>query len=92
MNARILKSSHPDAGFLETRGVLNRPIWSKAVPRFCWHYESSETCYFPEGEVLVTPDGGTPPRRGVKAIGDVFAGRSCIREIRQAVRKHYRFD
>lgn len=91
MNAEIIKISHPAPEFLEEHGVLNWPIWSKDVSSFPWHYQSSETCYFLEGEVLVTPDGGTPLRMG-KGEWVVFpAGMRCMWRVLKTVRKHYRF-
>jgi len=91
MSAEIVKLSHPTPEFLEAHSVMSWPIWSKDVSSFPWYYESSETCYFLEGEVRVTPHGGTPLRMG-KGDWVVFpAGMSCTWEILQAVRKHYRF-
>lgn len=37
-------------------------IWSKEVSSFPWQYDATEICYFLEGEVLVTPEGGVTIR------------------------------
>jgi DNA polymerase-4 len=61
----------PDEAQLEKEGVRSWPIWTKEESEFPWSYDSSETCYFLEGDVIVTPDGGEPVHVGA---GD---GRSC---------------
>ncbi len=73
-------------------GVFAWPIWEKEVSTFPWTYEANETCYFLEGDVVVTPDGGEPVQMG-KGDRVIFpAGMSCTWEIRAAVKKHYSFD
>lgn len=68
------------------------PIWTKEASRFPWTYDSQETCYFLEGDVTVTPDGGAPVRMGRGDMATFAAGLSCTWEIHAPVRKHYRFD
>jgi len=82
---------HPAAAQLQELGVHQWPIWTKEVSTFPWTYDSEETCYFLEGEVLVTPDGGAPVHMGAGDLVTFPAGMSCTWEIRQAVRKHYLF-
>jgi uncharacterized cupin superfamily protein len=81
----------PSEERLQQLGVRGWPIWTKEASTFPWTYDSSETCYLLEGEVLVTPEGGEPVR---VARGDLVtfpAGMSCTWEVRQPVRKHYTF-
>jgi hypothetical protein len=81
----------PSEERLEQLGVRGWPIWTKETSTFPWTYDSPETCYLLEGEVLVTPEGGEPVR---VARGDLVtfpAGMSCTWEVRQPVRKHYTF-
>lgn len=83
---------HLDAEELDARGVYDWPIWEKEVSRFPWTYDSAESCYLIEGEVIVTPDGGEPV---TLCKGDYVCfpeGMSCIWDIRSPVKKHYRFD
>ena len=71
--------------------LLNWPIWTKEVSEFPWVYDEQETCYFLEGEVVVTPSGGEPVSIGK---GDLVAfpkGMSCTWKIIKSVRKHYKF-
>jgi uncharacterized cupin superfamily protein len=82
----------PSESRLSDLDVGSWPIWSCDVSNFPWSYESKETCYLLEGEVMVTPDGGEPVIiRGGDLV--VFpAGMSCRWNVLKAVRKHYRFD
>jgi hypothetical protein len=41
-------------------GCRARPIWEKEVSAFPWSYDEPETCLILEGDVEVTPDGGSP--------------------------------
>lgn len=72
-------------------GVRQWPLWEHPVARFPWTYDAEEICYFLEGEVIVTPEGGAPVTMGRGDLVTFPAGMSCTWEIRQAVRKHYAF-
>jgi uncharacterized cupin superfamily protein len=74
----------PTAERLAALGVPGWPTWTKEV-------SSPETCYFLEGDVLVTPTGGAPVRVGKGDLVTFPAGMACTWEVRAAVRKHYRF-
>jgi uncharacterized protein len=76
---------------LAALGVENWPIWTKEASTFPWTYDAAETCYFLEGEVVVTPDGGAPVAMGAGDLVTFPAGLSCTWAIRRAVRKHYKF-
>lgn len=89
---QIRVESRPDAVKLQSLGVESWPIWSKEVSSFPWHYDSTETCYFLEGQVQVTPDGGEPVSMGKGDLVSFPAGMSCHWEVLTAVKKHYRFD
>jgi uncharacterized cupin superfamily protein len=72
-------------------GVKSWPIWTKEVSTFPWSYSDSETCYFLEGEVVVTPDGGEPVTVGKGDLVTFPAGMSCTWDVRQPVKKRYTF-
>ncbi|MFH1810740.1 MAG: cupin domain-containing protein [Pseudomonadota bacterium] len=76
---------------LADRDVRAWPIWTKEVSTFPWTYDEAETCYFLEGEVIVTPDGEEPVAMGQGDLVTFPAGMRCTWEIRKAVRKHYCF-
>ena len=70
--------------------IRSWPIWTKEPSTFDWHYEEPETCYFLEGEVTVTTKEGE-----VSIVqGDLVTfpkGLDCTWQVKQTVRKHYRF-
>jgi len=82
----------PAESELETKGVRSWPIWTKEESEFPWTYDSSETCYFLEGDVVVTPDGGEPVEVGAGDLVTFPKGMSCTWKVRGAVRKHYTFE
>jgi uncharacterized cupin superfamily protein len=81
----------PSEERLRELGVKGWPIWTKEESTFPWSYDSSETCYFLEGDVVVTPDGGEPVQVGKGDLVTFPSGMSCTWEIRGAVKKHYTF-
>jgi uncharacterized protein len=72
--------------------VTSWPIWQKEVSEFPWTYDMQETCYFLEGDVIVTPAGGQPVQMGKGDLVTFPAGMSCTWQILQAVKKHYCFE
>ncbi|OGT22067.1 MAG: cupin, partial [Gammaproteobacteria bacterium RBG_16_57_12] len=54
----------PDSAQLQQDGIHDWPIWTKEISKFPWTYDSNETCYFLEGDVIVTPEGGAAVRIG----------------------------
>ncbi|MBW2277105.1 MAG: cupin domain-containing protein [Deltaproteobacteria bacterium] len=82
----------PAESELESHGVRSWPIWTKEESEFPWTYDSSETCYFLEGDVVVTPDGGEPVEVGAGDLVTFPKGMSCTWTVRGAVRKHYTFE
>jgi uncharacterized cupin superfamily protein len=76
---------------LEELGVTGWPVWTKEASEFPWSYDSTETCYFLEGDVVVTPEGGDPVEVGKGDLAVFPSGMSCTWKIRKDVRKHYRF-
>ncbi len=88
----ITVESNPDPAHLESLGVLSWPTWSKEASEFPWSYDSKETCYFLEGDVVVTPDGGEPVKMGKGDFVTFPAGMSCTWKILADVNKHYQFS
>jgi hypothetical protein len=82
---------NPPAETLTKLGVQRWPIWTKEVSEFDWSYDEPETCYFLEGDVVVTPDGGEPVRVGKGDLVTFPSGMSCTWNVKKPVRKHYRF-
>ncbi len=72
-------------------GVRDWPVWSCGVSQFPWSYEEREVCYFLEGEVVVTPDGGEGVAIGAGDLVTFPEGMKCKWEVKKPVRKHYKF-
>lgn len=90
--ADIKIQRNPARDHIEGLGVPRWPIWTKEASSFPWSYDSEETCYFLEGDVTVTPDGGEPVRVGKGDLVTFPRGMSCTWDIHKDVKKHYRFD
>lgn len=88
--AKIERIPGPGEARLQALGVRDWPVWEKEVSSFPWTYDTGETCYLLEGEVIVTPEGGEPVEIRAGDLVTFPAGMSCTWEIRRPVRKHYR--
>ncbi|NET55206.1 MAG: cupin domain-containing protein [Symploca sp. SIO2E6] len=87
----IQVEQQPTQEHLNQLGVFRWPTWSKEVSEFPWTYDEQETCYFLEGDVVVTPEAGTPVSMGKGDLVTFPAGMSCTWQIKSDVRKHYQF-
>ena len=81
---------NPTEERLQELGVSGWATWTKEESEFPWSYGDDETCYFLEGEVVVTPEGGEPVTMGEGDLVTFPRGMSCTWEVRKGVRKHYR--
>lgn len=88
----IMIEHTPSQQRLDELGVSDWEIWEKAVFAFPWHYDATETCYFLQGDVVVTPEGGEPVQMGRGDLVTFPKGMSCHWDIRQAVKKHFIFE
>jgi hypothetical protein len=88
--SEIKVENRPNEERLEDLGVYDWPIWTKEVSEFPWSYDVSETCYFLEGEVVVTPEDGEPVSMGQGDLATFPEGMNCTWQVRKPVRKHYR--
>ena len=59
MASSITVTPNPDPAQLQSLGVMSWPTWGCEVSTFPWTYEEQETCLLLEGDVTVTPDGGS---------------------------------
>ncbi len=90
MEIKIEKN--PDTSKLDQLNVKKWSIWEEAESEFPWQYPETETCYILEGNVTVTPDGGTPVELEAGDLVTFPKGMSCNWKITKAIRKHYRFE
>ena len=84
--------SNPTEQRLKDLGVFTWPIWTKEVSQFPWTYDRQETCFFLEGDVIITPDNGEPVHVGKGDLVTFPMGLSCQWDIRTGVKKHYRLE
>lgn len=89
---KIIVEHQPDEKRLKELGVFSWPIWTKEVSEFPWTYDSTETCYFLEGEVEVISDSGEFVKIGKGDLVTFPKGMSCTWKVKKPVRKHYRFE
>ncbi len=89
---QILVEHKASPAKLEIMGVYEWPEWDKDVSEFDWTYDKSETCYFIDGQAIVTPDGGEPVEMGEGDLVIFPAGMRCHWKITEAVSKHYNFS
>jgi len=82
---------NPGKKRLKELGVTSWPSWTKEVSEFPWEYDEQETCYFLEGKVVITPDGGKLVKIGKGDLVTFPNGMTCTWKIKKDVRKHYRF-
>ncbi|MBF0338962.1 MAG: cupin domain-containing protein [Nitrospirae bacterium] len=85
-----IKIKKPTDKELSDMGVSKWPIWEKEVSTFDWSYDSTEMCYLLAGRVVVKTDSGEVEF----AKGDFVTfpeGLSCTWDVKEPVRKHYKF-
>jgi len=88
---KILIEHHPDEKRIQELGIRTWPIWTKEISEFPWSYDKQETCYFLEGEVLVTSDSGDSVDIGKGDLVTFPQGLTCTWRIKRNVKKHYFF-
>lgn len=89
---KIIIEHNPTPARLEQLGVSKWPTWSKEVSTFSWFFPEQEIAYILAGEVVITPDGGTPVSFGKGDLVTFPAEMSCTWEVKQALHKHYQLD
>lgn len=82
---------NPSPEKLRQLGVFGWPIWEKEESEFEWFYDTDETCYLLEGQVIVTPENGTPVEIGTGDLVTFPSSLACTWKITRRVRKHYHF-
>jgi uncharacterized cupin superfamily protein len=66
--------------------------WECEPSTFDWSYDANETAYVLEGEVTVTCPDGQKVDLGPGDLVCFPRGLSCTWEVKQKIRKVYRFD
>ena len=83
--------SSPDDSKLNLLHVFDWPIWTKEISEFPWEYDAQETCYFLEGEVIVTPENQSSIKLNKNDLVIFPSGMKCTWRILKDVKKHYKF-
>ena len=83
--------SSPSESKLQSLNVFKWPIWTKEISEFPWEYDVQETCYFLNGEVIVTPENQSPVKLNQGDLVIFPAGMKCTWKILKDVKKHYKF-
>lgn len=89
--SEIIVIKDPTKETLQQQGVFDWPVWAHEAAVFPWTYDERETCFFLEGDVVVTPENGEPVRMGKGDMVTFPQGMDCTWEIKKAVKKHYSF-
>jgi uncharacterized protein len=77
---------------LKTLKVDTWSPWECEPSTFDWSYDSNETAYILEGQVTVTCADGQKVDIGPGDLVRFPKGLSCTWEVKQKIRKIYRFD
>ncbi len=88
---KVIVEKNPSTARLDQLAVKTWNIWTKEISEFPYQYDEQEICFFLEGDVIVTPDGGEPVRFGKGDLVTFPAGMSCVWKVLKPVKKHYRF-
>ena len=88
--SRIKVDKNPEQQHLQQLQITSWPVWTKEISDFRWFYDEEETCYFLEGDVVVTTEDGQTVEVGKGDLVTFPAGMACRWQIRQNVKKHYR--
>jgi hypothetical protein len=87
MEIKIEKLSENE---IQKRGIRNWPLWEKEASCFDWYYDQTEECLLINGKVEVATKGG----KVEFGAGDFVTfprGLSCVWNIKESVKKHFRF-
>jgi len=74
----------------EKQEAENWPIWEKEKSTFQWEYDEKETCFILKGKAVVN----CPEGKVEFAAGDYIVfpqGLKCTWEIKDKIKKHYKF-
>jgi uncharacterized cupin superfamily protein len=88
---KIIVEHSPEAEKITKLGIYNWPIWTKEVSEFPWEYDVEETCYFLEGEAIITTADGDTVKLLKYDLVTFPKGMKCTWKITKNVKKHYKF-
>jgi uncharacterized protein len=74
----------------ETHEAQSWPIWEKEESTFPWEYDEKETCLILKGKATVNSAYGTI-EFGAGDYVEFPQGLKCTWEIKEKIKKHYKF-
>jgi uncharacterized protein len=74
----------------EEKAMKSCPTWEKEPSKFPWHYDEKETCLILEGEASAESPGQTV-NFGPGDLVIFPVGLDCTWNVKQKIRKHYKF-
>ena len=86
-----VKVGKPKKEELQKLGVENWPTWESGVKKFDWEYSDDETFYVLEGKVSVKTTDGEEVNFGKGDLVTFPKGVKCTWDVKEKIRKHYRF-
>jgi uncharacterized cupin superfamily protein len=86
-----VKVKKPTKEELEKLGVDSWSTWGSDVKKFDWEYDNNETFYVLEGKVKVVTDDGEEVRFGKGDLVTFPKGVRCTWDVREKIKKRYRF-
>ena len=74
----------------EAQEAKSWPIWEKEESTFPWEYDEQETCLILKGKAMIkTPEGNVEFEAGDYVV--FLVGLKCAWEIKDKIKKHYKF-
>ena len=86
-----IKVSRPSKEEVDKLGVDSWNLWECEPRSFPWEYDDRETFYVLEGKVTVSTTGGENVEFGKGDLVTFPKGVKCTWDVKEKIRKHYRF-
>lgn len=90
--SKITIEHQPAQDRLEALGVSGWETWEAEVSKFEINFDETEVAYILEGEIIVTPKGGSPVRIVPGDLVSFHAGLDSDWEVVKPLRKHWSYD
>ena len=89
--SKYIEIKKPTNEDLENLNVKSWPIWTKEKSVFDWQYDTDETCYIIEGQVVVTTEDGEQVEINKGDLVTFKKGLKCTWNVKSPIRKYYTF-
>ncbi|MDR3108158.1 MAG: cupin domain-containing protein [Planctomycetaceae bacterium] len=89
MQISVTKNPSPES--ISQLGCKSWSVWEKEPSSFDWHYDEKETCLILDGSVTITFANGESVSFGKGDLVVFPQGLDCTWNVKEKVRKHYKF-